>query len=326
MFDRYARYYSELMAKIRGDALKAGQPVPPPPIPIPYKAFTTAYDQEVSAADALNAAYLPGKPPANRTVFSSTIAAQGHAMKAAALLRGIEFQKKWVGGHDLGEKPLITLLIDHSGSMRGLRAMTAAVVADTVGATLEFNKIAFDVLGFTTNSWKGGDSCKAWVRAGCPPYPGRLCDLLHIIYRDALKHGDKATRWRDDLLLILQDNVLKENIDGEALQWAHSRATQFGASTWICLVISDGAPVDDTTLTVSGPNILHDHIQEVSKALRSQPNVRLGGIGIEYNVGLYYPISKSTPVLAESPIVAFEVLEELIWPVEVPEPASVQLH
>ncbi len=327
MTDRFAKYFAEFFSKGTGRmALQSGQQVPAPPRPLPYKAFTKAFDQEVSAASALRAAQGSAAPRDAGLGFGSTIVSPANTTKAEAMLRGIEFQKKWSAGHDLGPKPLITLLIDHSGSMRGLRAMTAALVADAIGTGLEFNEIAFDVLGYTTNSWRGGESRNAWFKAGCPPYPGRLCDLLHIVYRDALQHGGKNTRWRDDLTLLLHDDVLKENIDGEALEWAYERAKRFEASTWICFVISDGAPVDDTTLILNGPNILLDHLSEASIRIGAETNVRLGGIGFEFDIGRYYPTSKSIKVLAEAPVIAFDVLEQLIWPPETADPNPALLH
>lgn len=172
--------------------------------------------------------------------------------------------------------------------------------------------IPFDVLGYTTASWHGGESRKAWFKAGRPPYPGRVCDLLHIIYRDGVTEKQNH-RWRDGLQILLHDTALKENIDGEALLWAWERASAFAPTTWVCLVISDGAPVDDTTLILNGPDILHEHLQEVSRAIQNS-GAQIGGIGLEFDVSRYYPTAKPVKVLANAPAIAFEVLEELIWP------------
>ncbi len=229
-----------------------------------------------------------------------------------------QFNAKWVAGHDMGEKPLVTILVDHSASMRYGAAQAAAITVSLLGSALEAHGIAFEVLGFTTNSWRGGQSRRQWIVDNCPPYPGRLCDLLHIIYRDAIQNDD----WRTHLHLMSDNEVLKENVDGEALLWAWERGKNFGPSTWICLVISDGAPVDDTTLIQNGPSILWDHLAEVAAQLQALPDVRIGGLGIGYDTREIYRISAIEEIAERAPQSGLRLLESLIWPEPGEVPAS----
>ncbi len=180
---------------------------------------------------------------------------------------------------------VVTLLIDNSGSMRGRPITVAAMCGDILARTLERCSVKVEVLGFTTRAWKGGQSRESWVAAGKPATPGRLNDLRHIIYKAADSPWRRA---RKNLGLMLREGLLKENIDGEALLWAYRRLTARPEHRRILMVISDGAPVDDSTLSVNAGNYLERHLREVIREIESRNLVELIAIGIGHDVTRYY--------------------------------------
>ena len=180
---------------------------------------------------------------------------------------------------------VVTLLLDNSGSMRGRPIMVAAVCADILARTLERCAVKVEVLGFTTRAWKGGAARDEWVKAGKPPHPGRLNDLRHIIYKSA---DEPWRRARKNLGLMMREGLLKENIDGEALMWAHQRLLGRPEQRKILMVISDGAPVDDSTLSVNSGHYLERHLREVIGAIETRSPVELIAIGIGHDVTRYY--------------------------------------
>ena len=180
---------------------------------------------------------------------------------------------------------VVTLLLDNSGSMRGRPIMVAATCADILARTLERCSVKVEILGFTTRAWKGGQSREAWLQAGKPQRPGRLNDLRHIIYKSADAPWRRARR---NLGLMMREGLLKENIDGEALQWAHQRLIGRPEQRRILMVISDGAPVDDSTLSVNSGNYLERHLRTVIDEIETQSPVELIAIGIGHDVTRYY--------------------------------------
>ncbi|HQT65110.1 MAG: cobaltochelatase subunit CobT [Acidocella sp. 20-57-95] len=180
---------------------------------------------------------------------------------------------------------VVTLLIDNSGSMRGRPITVAAMCGDILARTLERCAVKVEVLGFTTRAWKGGQSREAWVQAGKPANPGRLNDLRHIIYKAADTPWRRA---RKNLGLMLREGLLKENIDGEALLWAYRRLLSRPEHRRILMVISDGAPVDDSTLSVNSGNYLERHLRDVIRDIESRDLVELIAIGIGHDVTRYY--------------------------------------
>ncbi len=180
---------------------------------------------------------------------------------------------------------VVTLLIDNSGSMRGRPITIAALSADILARTLERCGVKVEILGFTTRQWKGGQSRERWVENGKPPKPGRLNDLRHIIYKAADTPWRRA---RKNLGLMLREGLLKENIDGEALLWAHERLLSRSEQRRILMVISDGAPVDDSTLSVNSGNYLERHLREVIDWIQTRSPVELLAIGIGHDVTRYY--------------------------------------
>ena len=180
---------------------------------------------------------------------------------------------------------VVTLLIDNSGSMRGRPITVAAMSADILARTLERCGVKVEILGFTTRSWKGGSSRENWVGQGKPKNPGRLNDLRHIIYKSADMPWRRA---RPSLGLMLREGLLKENIDGEALLWAHNRLLGRPEQRRILMVISDGAPVDDATLSANPGNYLERHLREVINFIETKSDVELTAIGIGHDVTRYY--------------------------------------
>jgi len=180
---------------------------------------------------------------------------------------------------------VVTLLIDNSGSMRGRPITVAAMCGDILARTLERCAVKVEVLGFTTRAWKGGQSRERWVADGKPRNPGRLNDLRHIIYKSA---DAPWRRSRKNLGLMLREGLLKENIDGEALLWAYRRMLARSEHRRILMVISDGAPVDDSTLSVNPGNYLEKHLREVIRDIEGRDLVELVAIGIGHDVTRYY--------------------------------------
>ena len=180
---------------------------------------------------------------------------------------------------------VVSLLIDNSGSMRGRPIMVAAVCADILARTLERCSVKTEVLGFTTRAWKGGAARDAWLKAGKPPAPGRLNDLRHIVYKSADAPWRRA---RKNLGLMMREGLLKENIDGEALMWAHQRLIARTEQRRILMVISDGAPVDDSTLSVNSGHYLERHLRRVIAEIEGKSPVELIAIGIGHDVTRYY--------------------------------------
>ncbi|MDB9750881.1 cobalamin biosynthesis protein CobT, partial [Candidatus Pelagibacter ubique] len=180
---------------------------------------------------------------------------------------------------------IVTLLIDNSGSMRGRPITIAALCADILSRTLERCSVKVEVLGFTTKNWKGGKSREAWTKNDKPKNPGRLNDLRHIIYKGA------DTQWRqakNNIGLMLKEGLLKENIDGEAISWAYNRIKKRKEERKILMVISDGAPVDDSTLSVNSGDFLEKHLKKMVKFIETKSNVEILAIGIGHDVSRYY--------------------------------------
>jgi cobaltochelatase CobT len=180
---------------------------------------------------------------------------------------------------------IVTLLIDNSGSMRGRPISIAAISADILARTLERCGVKTEILGFTTRAWKGGQSREKWLADGRPPQPGRLNDLRHIVYKRADEPWRHARR---SLGLMMREGLLKENIDGEALQWAHNRLIGRVEERKILMVISDGAPVDDSTLSVNSGTYLERHLRQMIGWIEARSPVELVAIGIGHDVTRYY--------------------------------------
>ncbi|NNG03365.1 MAG: cobaltochelatase subunit CobT, partial [Inquilinus sp.] len=278
-----------------------------------YRAFTTEYDETVSAEDLCD----PDELARLRLMLDHQLVhMQGVIAKLANRLQRRLMAKQtrsWVFDLDEGmldsgrlarivvnpltplsfkqesdidfRDTVVTLLIDNSGSMRGRPISIAAMSADILARTLERCGVKVEILGFTTRAWKGGMARERWIQAGKPSRPGRLNDLRHIIYKDADAPWRRARR---NLGLMLREGVLKENIDGEALLWAHNRLIGRMEQRRILMVISDGAPVDDSTLSVNAGNYLERHLKQVIDWIETRSPVELLAIGIGHDVTRYY--------------------------------------
>ncbi len=279
----------------------------------PYTVFTTAYDQTVEAPDLCE----PDELVRLRQQLDQQLQhLQGVVAKLAnRLQRKLMAKQTRAWNFDLEEGLLdagrlariianpthslsfkqerdtdfrdtvVSLLIDNSGSMRGRPIAVAAMSADILARTLERCGVKVEVLGFTTKAWKGGQSREKWVADGKPPMPGRLNDLRHIIYKSADAPWRRA---RKNLGLMLKEGLLKENIDGEGLMWAHNRLLARPEQRRIVMVISDGAPVDDSTLSVNNGSYLERHLREAIQFIETNSPVELAAIGIGHDVTRYY--------------------------------------
>ena len=297
-----------------GDGEQPARPeLKPDAKPITYRVFTTAHDEVVSAEELCEPdeltrlrAYLDQQLNSLSNVVSrlanklqrKLLAQQNRAwsfdleegmLDAARLTRVIidptaPLSFKEEKDTDFRDT-VVTILIDNSGSMRGRPIMVAAVCADILARTLERCGVKTEILGFTTRAWKGGSAREDWLKAGKPPQPGRLNDLRHIIYKAADAPWRRARR---NLGLMMREGLLKENIDGEALMWAHQRLIGRPEARRILMVISDGAPVDDSTLSVNSGHYLERHLREVIAEIETRSPVQLIAIGIGHDVTRYY--------------------------------------
>ena len=291
---------------------------PPPPAPYSdadpnYTVYDTTFDEEIKAEDLAE--------PAELERLRAYLDQQLEPLKGAVsrlankLQRRLQAQQNRSWEFDLEEGTLdagrlarvvanpttplsfkrekdtefrdtcVTLLIDNSGSMRGRPISIAAICADVLARTLERCSVKVEILGFTTRAWKGGQSREKWLASGRVQQPGRLNDLRHIIYKSA---DAPWRRSRDNLGLMMKEGLLKENIDGEALEWAHRRMVGRREARKILMVISDGAPVDDSTLSVNPANYLEKHLRDVIAMVERRKQVELIAIGIGHDVTRYY--------------------------------------
>ena len=212
---------------------------------------------------------------------------------------------------------VVTLLLDNSGSMRGRPITVAATCADILARTLERCGVKVEILGFTTKAWKGGMARESWLQAGKPPTPGRLNDLRHIVYKSADAPWRRA---RKNLGLMMREGLLKENIDGEALDWAHKRLLGRSEQRRILMMISDGAPVDDSTLSVNPGNYLERHLRWVIEDIENRSPVELIAIGIGHDVTRYYKRAVTIVDAEELGGAMTDKLAELFSEDYVPEP------
>ena len=304
----------------QAEAADAEDGEPPEYIPPPhsdadpgYKVYATQFDEEIAAENLAD--------PIELTRLRAYLDQQLEPLKGAVsrlanrLQRRLQAQQNRAWDFDLEEGTLdagrlarvvanpmtplsfkmerdtefrdtvVPLLLDNSGSMRGRPISIAAISADGLARTLERSQVKVEILGFTTRAWKGGQSREAWLAAQRPQLPGRLNDLRHIIYKSADAPGRRA---RENLGLMMKEGLLKENIDGEALEWAHRRLLTRPEARKVLMVISDGAPVDDSTLSVNPANYLEKHLRNVISMIERRRQGELVAIGIGHDVTRYY--------------------------------------
>jgi len=278
-----------------------------------YKVFTRAYDEEIAAEELSSSEELErlraflDKELKSLSAVVARLANKLQRKLLAQQNRGWDFDLE-EGTLDAARLPrividpmhplsfkrerdtdfrdtVVTLLLDNSGSMRGRPIMVAACCADILARTLERCGVKVEILGFTTKAWKGGQSREEWLAAGKPGSPGRLNDLRHIIYKTA---DAPWRRSKNALSLMMREGLLKENIDGEALAWAHARLLARPEQRRILMMISDGAPVDDSTLSVNSGSYLEQHLRQVIHEIETRSSVELLAIGIGHDVTRYY--------------------------------------
>jgi cobaltochelatase CobT len=284
----------------------------------PYQVYCRDFDVEVEAGqlDAILAAAPASERqwaerfPDVRQDFEQDLAArranQDSIMcETAARIRG-------AAGQNVLDDTIVSLLIDHSGSMRGQPILFAARAAMTASDLLESLGARQEVLGFTTVRWKGGESREKWLRDGKPPYPGRLNDLLHIVYCSA-----GARLHADHCAMMLRRDLLKENIDGEAVEWAASRLRRCGERYKYLIVVSDGAPVDDSTLAANGythNEYLDRHLRSAIDGISQAGDIQLAAIGIAHPVERYYPQSLTITAPEELDGAVLQLIEQMLCP------------
>jgi cobaltochelatase CobT len=270
----------------------------------PYKVFTTAHDLEIRGSDVESVIgalpkwdYYPS--PDFKTYWTEN--------RSACAEQETEFIALHAGGNVEGFA--ISILVDHSGSLRGERSCLVALVSGVLSSCLTRLAARHEILGFTTSSWYGGESKLAWRQAGCPRFPGRLCDVLHVVHRD---FSERTPLSPDELGVMTRSGLLKENVDGEALEWAVRRLRSSQARRKLLFVLSDGAPVDDATLEANGPSILDDHLVLVTDKIIRDGEIELYGVGIEYDMSRYYPQFVSIATVGEIASVLLPVLRALL--------------
>ncbi|MEQ1899944.1 MAG: cobaltochelatase subunit CobT [Devosia sp.] len=305
---------------------------------LPYAAFTTAHDRIVNAESLSDPTQLrqarqelDRKRGEYRRDFAKLVAQLQRRLMAlqtrswtfdleeglvdASRLDRVIVNPGFADAYKQEEESLfrdtaVTLLIDNSGSMRGKPIEIAATVADMVAAALEQSDITVEILGFTTSAWRGGESAKDWVRAGRRSNPGRLNDLLHIVYKGA---DEPFRHARNNLAAMLASDVLKENVDGEALLWAARRLSSRPESRRVLIVVSDGAPVDQATLEANEDSqILDRHLREVIAGIERSGQIELAAIGIKHDVADYYRRAARIEKVEELGVRAIEMLDQLV--------------
>ena len=303
----------DLDAETPGEARRPNDPLGDLPRQLDYKVFSTAFDETVGAEELCDQEELDRLRAFLDKQLANLAGVVGRL--ANRLQRRLMAQQNRAWDFDLEEgyldparlvriildpmQPLsykqerdtnfrdtvVTLLLDNSGSMRGRPITVAATCADILARTLERCGVSVEILGFTTRAWKGGQSREKWLKDGKPASPGRLNDLRHIIYKSADAPWRRARR---NLGLMMREGLLKENIDGEALRWAHQRLIARPEQRRILMMISDGAPVDDSTLSVNPGNYLERHLRAVIDLIETRSPVELIAIGIGHDVTRYY--------------------------------------
>ncbi len=277
---------------------RAAEPAADAPETEPYKVYTRDYDLILPAEDVPK--HLPD---ASDDAFNGKSDRGGKGWR-----QRVESAKRWMAEHpqamDMTQRfasalraggiaspsdVAITLLIDQSGSMRGDPMSAAYAAIAGVESAISRAGARIEILGFSTAGWNGGFARKKWLKDGRPPRPGRLCALLHIIYKS---HGQPE--WaRASREAMLHPDILRENIDGEALEWAAGRLRNLDAMTRVLLVISDGAATDDTTLMHNGPAYLERHLLNTIAGIEADGAIRLGGLGVRHDVSRYYRHSRN---------------------------------
>jgi cobaltochelatase CobT len=284
------------------------RPVKDPPAETPYKVYTMDFDIEIRAED------IAGQISKISTHHSKYWRAENDQEWGATVENAERKVKDLLKAGLIANLPnnlsdfAICLLVDHSGSMKGETMLAVASTAKAATETLMGKGAKVELLGYTTAGWHGGFSRMQWLNLGRPRYPGRLCAVMHIIYKtaDEGKLDDAAFR------AMLNPGILYENIDGEAIEWAERRLLARPEKHRLLIVISDGAPVDDSTLMQNGPSILWHHIKQVIARIEAEKTINLGAIGVNYRVDGFYRNAASAEDVSELPAITGAFLEKMV--------------
>lgn len=271
---------------LRGLGKRRGRPfvIPKPNNPPAYASYTTDFDVVVGWDRVLKKADLSYEPTSDSVEVNRYEYQIWYTECAKAIDKMCSDLAKRISAIDC---PQVVILVDHSGSLRGGKNVITSAVMRILDRIFLDAGVDFEVIGFTTTTWHGGRSRGLWQRQGAPKLPGRLCDIMHIIYR---AHDDKSEAGaRYDL--VFDERILKENIDGEAIEFAQHRLMRFQKGRGCILHVSDGAPVDDSTIIHNWSNFLTDHIKEVIQDVTEQDSLEIAGIGIGYEVSGYFDVS-----------------------------------
>jgi cobaltochelatase CobT len=272
----------------------------------PYGVYCCDFDIEVEAKDLVSTLGLPrvSSEQLLATIEDGLGAWRVRhdfaALESAARIRSTTSQ-------EVLKDTVISLLVDHSGSMGGQRMLLAAGAVRMASDFLDGLRVKHEVLGFTTVRWRGGLSRQKWLRSGRPPYPGRLNDVLHIIYCNA---GERLNMHH--CATMLRPELLKENLDGEAIQWAASRLRKRGENRKSIIVVSDGAPVDESTLYENGAKYLENHLRSVIQEIAQAGDVQLSAIGINFSVDRYYQRSIAVTSPDDLGTAILQLIEQLL--------------
>lgn len=313
-----------LWEKLAGRGQQRLAPAPPPaqaPRPDGYRSFTKAHDREIRLEDLDNV--LGPLSPAEQGLFELRKQACSVGLaewQAEANVKALVRRNKLASLATQADRAAtcVTILLDLSGSMRDQRIMTVRGVLEVFGIVPQALGIQFEILGFTTARWQGGLSRRQWIDAGKPQWPGRLNDLLHVVITDAdVRDSARLTKFEQ----LLRPDLLKENIDGEAVEWACARLMSRKADRRALIVISDGAPVDDSTLQANDLDYLADHLTSVAAAVQSGGDIALFGVGIDYNPARFYRDARKSSSPDEFLEALFDVLDTVFTP-----PLSIDLE
>ena len=258
--------------------------------PQEYRVYTTEFDRIIHG-DELPALFGP-EHEATLQVKASEVDPVLSRWRAAAEPAAVEAARAHASKHSVDDlkDTVACLLLDHSGSLRGQPAILATGIAEIVADYWSRIGIRYEILGFTTSSWKGGRSREKWIESGRPPNPGRLCDLLHIVYRTADDQYSGAPR---SIRNLMREELTRENVDGEAIAWAAGRLRNRHEARKILIVVSDGGPVNDSTLAANAPDYLDRHLRKVTASINEAGDIWLVGIGLDHDVARYYASHRS---------------------------------
>lgn len=272
-----------------------------------YSIFTTAFDVEVTGEALSRELSSLERKTLNEQVEAFERATEKYRTETS-LNSLAHIDAVLMRDPNIGETTVVSLVVDHSGSLKGQRAIIACLAVQMVADFLSRLGVRYEILGFTTAAWKGGKARQLWNQKGRPRNPGRLNDLLHILYRET-SNTNPGAPW--SVYNMLRSDILKENIDGEAVFWAAERLKNLDAEHNVVIVISDGAPVDDSTLNENRPDFLWRHLEAVVSDLKATPRFRIAAIGIDHDVGGLYPSALRVDRLAEVPAELPDYLGEL---------------